>query len=210
MKKVLALLLVLVLALSVFVACGEDTSKDNDKDSEIVSTAEATPDNTEATPNNTAVPVTPPTTAPSDSDYDKVFDGTGIVHFNTFFGMDTANFAQKDEDGTITCDDLGYKDGIVKTEVSTVYFPISDYTADEKTQLETAMKEAFSAYDELECCTVKYNMGSRYFSVSVEAKDMDKPENSAALYEAGILEAEGILNMAEYEAYLLSAGFVKK
>ncbi len=146
----------------------------------------------------------------SNPTYDAIFDGTGIVHWQTFFGMNTKSFAFKNDEGNILCADYGYTDDVVKEYVETLYFPISEYTEAEKTELQNVKKSQFAAVDALNCCTVTYKMGTYYFSVTCTYTDVDKAENYSELYNAQILESNTWISMSAMERSLLNQGFVKK
>ena len=143
-------------------------------------------------------------------EYDHVFDDTYIVHFQTFFNMDMANFALKQDDGIICCADYGYKDDVVKQWVETIYIPVSEYTDAQKTELENTMKTQFATIDSLNCCVVAYKMGANYFTITCTYSDMDQASNYAELYDAGVLQTNTFISMSATETTLLAQGFIKK
>lgn len=142
--------------------------------------------------------------------YDAVFEDTYIVHFQMFFNMDTASFVKELENGTICCSDYGYQDDVVIDFVETMYIPVSEYTDDQKTEVESSVKASLSAVEALACCSVKYNMSVNYLTVTISYSSVDKAENYTALYNANILTENTFISMSETEKILLNDGFIKK
>lgn len=152
----------------------------------------------------------PAQTDTSSADYDAIFEGTYIVHMPMFFNMDTASFATKSSDGTITCYDYGYQDDMVIQLVETTYIPIADATDAQKAELENKAIETANTYAGVENLTVEYQMGNNYFSVKVTYADLDQPEGREALAEAGILAGDSPISMKASEEQQLANGAVKK
>lgn len=150
------------------------------------------------------------TVAASNPDYEAVFENTYMVHFPFFFNMDMANFAIKQEDGSIGCSDFGYENDVVKQWQETIYIPIAGYTDIQKTELENMMRSEFASLEALSCCTVTYKMSINYLTVTCTYNDVDKKENYSELYEAGILEMNTFISMSATEESLLNQGFAKK
>lgn len=142
--------------------------------------------------------------------YDAIFDDTYIVHFQTFFNMEMANFALKQDEGIICCSDYGYKDDVIKQWVETMYIPVSEYTDAQKMELENTMKTQFATIDALNCCTVTYKMSTNYFTITCAYSDVDQAENYGELYTNGILQTNTFISMSATETGLLNQGFVKK
>lgn len=142
--------------------------------------------------------------------YEAIFNDAYIVHFQMFFNMEMESFALKQEDGIICCADYGYKDDVVKQWVETIYIPVSEYSDSQKAELENTMKLEFTAVEALSCCTVTYKMSANYFTITCTYADVDKSENYAELYNAGILQANSFISMSATENNLVSQGFTKK
>lgn len=142
--------------------------------------------------------------------YDDVFEDTYIVHFQTFFNMDMASFVKELEDGTIYCSDYGYKDDVVIDFVETMYIPVSEYTDEQKAEVESNVRASLSTLEALACCSVKYNMSVNYLTVTISYSGVDQAENYTALYDANILTANTFISMSETEKILLNDGFIKK
>lgn len=142
--------------------------------------------------------------------YDAVFADTYIVHFQSFFNMDMASFASKQDNGIVCCADYGYKDDVVKQWVETMYIPVSGRTDAEKGEAENTLKTQFASLDALDCCTVSYKMGTNYLTVTFTYKDVDQEANYGELYNAGILQTNTFISMSATESTLLGQGFVKK
>lgn len=159
-----------------------------------------------------SITLSPQTTAASTSnaEYELIFSGTYIVHYKTFFNMETANFASKLDDGTIRCADYGYKDDIVKEWSESMYIPIEGYTDSQKSDLRNKMESEFASIDALDCCSVSYGESVYYFSVTLTFEDVDEPENYRKLYEADILNTNTPISMSATEDYLIAEGLIKK
>ncbi len=143
--------------------------------------------------------------------YEAVLTDACIVHFQSFFNMETASFVTVQEQGIIFCSDYGYQDDVVHQLVETMYVPISGYTDEQKAQLESTMKETYdAAVEEIGCVTVSYNMGTNYFSVTLEYKNLNLAENYGALYDAGIIDTNTCISMTITEKQLLAEGAIKK
>lgn len=142
--------------------------------------------------------------------YDAIFDDTYIVHFQSFFNMETKSFAMKQADGTIACADYGYKNDVVKDWVETVYIPVSEYTDTQKAEVEATFKSQFASIDALNCCSVTYRMGTNYFTITCTYSNVDQASNYAELYNAGVLQANTYISMSATETALLGQGFIKK
>ncbi|MBQ3183085.1 MAG: zinc ribbon domain-containing protein [Clostridia bacterium] len=163
-------------------------------------------------------PVPPPEPVPDSNqyitvdngDYEAVFEGTYIVHFQSMFNMDTASFALKQADGIISCADYGYKDDIVKQLVETVYIPVSGYDDAQKAELENSMRAEYADIEALSCASVTYKMSVNYLTVTCTYSDLDKEENYTELYNAGMLNTKTFISMSETEKNRLNEGFAKK
>jgi len=152
-----------------------------------------------------------PEEEPSVSPYDAVFEGTSIVHYKQFFGLETKNYACIDSNGNISCYDYGCEDDVIKEWVETIYMPVSSYSDSEKEALESEIKSNMEYYIEaLPFMTVSYNMGENFFKLSCTYKDLDNPENCTALYNVGLLTKNTFASMSVTEKDLLAQGYVKK
>lgn len=142
--------------------------------------------------------------------YEAILNDAYIVHFQTFFNMEMESFALKQEDGIICCADYGYKDDVVKQWVETIYIPVSGYSDSQKAEMESTMQSEFAAVEALSCCAVTYKMSTNYFTITCTYSDVDKPENYAELYNAGVLSVNTFISMSATENTLAAQGFVKK
>lgn len=146
----------------------------------------------------------------SNPEYDRILTEAHIVHFNSFFNMDTENFVTKLENGNIYCADYGYKDDLVLQMTETLYIPVSGADEAAKTELKNTAKKEFAKFENISCCTVEYKMSANYLTVKVDYKDLDKKENFSALYYAGVTDANTQISMAACERIKLSEGAIKK
>lgn len=165
------------------------------------------------TPTFTTSAPTTTTTAPTSTAnpaYQAIFEGTNILHYQMFLGMDTAYFAKKNDDGTIYCSDYGYKLDIVQKLVETIYVPVDGYSDAQKSALENANRTQFAKFENLSCCEVKYNMGPKYFTITVTYNNLNDKDSCSELYSAGILNMNSLVSMSKSEAGMVSKGYVKK
>ncbi len=196
MKKIIAMLLAMMLLVSAFAGCGNDTGSNYGGSGYQSQHSYEDIGGSSADSSNPA--------------YDAIFDDTYIVHFQTFFNMDMKSFAFKQNDGTICCADYGYEDDVVKQWVETLYIPVSNYTDMEKAELENTMKAQFAAVEALNCCTVTYRMSTNYYTITCTYSNVDQAENYKELFELQILQENTWISMSATESTLLSQGFVKK
>ena len=147
------------------------------------------------------------------SAYTDIFMSRNIVDMSSIFTtMDTAAFANVDDEGTVEKLEYAYEDDAVKEFVNVVYYPISNMTEDQKIALDNTVKTNCASMEEADFCTVSYNMGNNYYSVTLHFIDLDKTENIQKLHDFGMLDGEGVnkISMSETESNLLSGGYVKK
>lgn len=151
-------------------------------------------------------------TGTTSSDYDEILSQAYIVHFPNVFGVgtNTASFVSKLDDGSILCSDYGYKDDVVIQMVETLYIPVAEYTDSQKTQLESSVKAEYAKFEELNCCNVKYSMGTNYYTVTTTYSNLDKAQNYSELYQANVLSANTWISMSATESGLIAQGAVKK
>lgn len=199
MKKVLAILFVFAMVACLMAGCSDDTT--------TTTTANQTTTTTTAATTTTTTKAT--TTEPAVT-YEDVLAELGIVHMETFFGLETASYVGI-VSGIVDCQDYGYEGDVVKKMVQTSYVSIAGYSDADKKTLEDAMKSAFSAYEAIDCVTVTYDMGTNYFKIKVVCVDLDKPENVSALFSAGVITNDvDVISMSESDAEFIKLGYVKK
>ncbi len=92
-----------------------------------------------------------------------------------------------------------------------MYIPIEGYTDSQKAELKSQAEAQFATYTSLDCCSLTYNESANYFTITLEVKNVDKPEAYSELYSAGLTSANTPLSMKMTENDLLaSEGFIKK
>lgn len=147
------------------------------------------------------------------SAYTDIFMSRNIVDTTSIFtSLDTMAFASVSDEGTVEKLEYAYEDDTIMEFVNVVYYPISDMTEDQKLALDNSMKTNCAAMEEADFCTVSYNMGNNYYSVTLHFTDLDKTENIQKLHNFGMLTGQGVnrISMSETESSLLSGGYVKK
>ncbi|MBR5774213.1 MAG: hypothetical protein IKY44_05095 [Clostridia bacterium] len=197
MKKVLAILFVLVMAASVMVGCTEDTTTTT-----TTTTAAATTTTTTAAT----------TTTQAKETYEEILANAGVVHLPTVKGEKTASFVSVDED-VIDVIDYGYNsDGVICEMIETTYMPFGGTYTDEYAEtLDEVVKAEFTHFDSIDCATVESRYDERVYVLVIKYTDLDNLDNIRALYEADIFnEAYSYYLMADAEAEMLSTGYVKK
>ena len=142
-------------------------------------------------------------------EYNKIFLNANITHTKTFFGMETANFVFE-QDEFIICEDYGFEGDVVKQWCETIYIPVSGKSDEVRAELEKAMKAEFASLEELNCCTIVYNMGEDWFEVIGNFTDVDKAENYGELYDIQYITVNSFVSMHLTEESLLEQGYVKK
>lgn len=147
------------------------------------------------------------------SAYTDIFMSRNIVDMTSIFtSLDTMAFASVSDEGTVEKLEYAYEDDIILEFVNVVYYPITNMTEDQKLALDNSMKANFATMEEADFCTVSYNMGNNYYSVTLHFTDLDVAANIQKLHDFGMLTGEGAnkISMSETESNLLSGGYVKK
>ena len=196
-----------------FVIAPSLTSDSNKNDSYTGYTSSQYVQPQQSTESNSEAPINPSSSAStnqSSSAYDAIFENTYIVHFQTFFGMDTASFASKQAGDIIYCSDYGYKNDVVKQWIETLYVPVEGLSENGKSQLQNSLKDQYANFEALSCCKVEYEIGTNYLTVKFTYSDVDQAAQLNELYNAGILTTNTYISMSATENTLLGQGFVKK
>ena len=150
-----------------------------------------------------------PTGDTSNSAYDAIFDGTGIVHVPMFFGLDTVSFAMEQE-GSVFCSDFGVKNGQVVEWVETMYISLDGHTAAEISEAETNAQTLIDAYNSMNCASASFTSGVNYLTIKITFSDLDKAENCTELYNANLIDNDGAMSMSITESNILAQGYTKK
>lgn len=130
--------------------------------------------------------------------------------------LDCEVFAIENEDTkTLTLEEFGYKDDIVKEWRITFYQDISDYSEDEINEYAKIMKEDMSNYfGSVSCATVNYHRYTDlFFSTTITMSDLDDLSNVKLLIAAGAIEQVGspeLISMEKTENRLLMDGYIAK
>lgn len=160
-------------------------------------------------PNNT----TAPTLDIPSAAYNEIFTSRNIIEMAPmFFMMDAAAFATVSDEGMIEKMEYGYKDDVVQELINSLYYPVSEMTDDQKTQLDSGVKETLVSYTDLSFCEATFDMGDTYYIVRLHFTDLDTIENVKALSDLGLITGDdsGLISMKESETALLAAGYIKR
>ncbi len=147
-------------------------------------------------------------------EYIEIIEKSGIADIDNNFQEFKSNIylAQLDG-GSYEKIEFGYDNDIVKEVVSSLYYPISNYTEIDIETVDAAMKQQFSSVEQLSFCQVAYSKTDRYYCVTIKIKKLDSYENVKDLSTTGILGLEtgvGLISMELTEEELLNTGYVKK
>ena len=225
-KKPNILIIIVVILVAAFLgkllggALGDSYSKsDSDTGSKKPSTSTSSKDDTSSSSkpskDDTASTSKPsgttskPTGNTSNSAYDAIFDGTGIVHVPMFFGMEAVSFAME-EDGSIICTDYGVKNGQVIEWVETMYVSLDGHSADEIAEAEINAQTLIDVYNSMNCASASFTTGVNYLTIKITFSDLDKAENCTELYNIGLIDADGAISMSITESNKLAEGYTKK
>ena len=151
--------------------------------------------------------------AVDNSAYTEIFMSRNIVDMSSIFTtLDTMAFASADAEGSVEKLEYAYENDTIKEFVNVVYYPVTNMTEDQKLALDNSMKANFATMEEADFCTVSYNMGNNYYSVTLHFTDLDIAANIQKLHDFGMLTGEGTnkISMSETESNLLAGGYVKK
>lgn len=147
------------------------------------------------------------------SEYAEVFSSRNIVEPpSSFVMLQSESFVYVDESFGIEKVEYGYDGDTVEAMVSTIYVSIADYTEQQKNELDTLMKEAYSVYEKLDFCTVSYSDEGDYYVIITDFEELDNLENVYALSDAGDMldSGDSLISMKKTEKNLLSSGYIKK
>ena len=153
-------------------------------------------------------------------DYTAIFTENGIEDIDRLDKTDMNSsakyeyFARIDEDGIIETSQYAAVYDTVYTEVSAIYYPISDYTDAQIASFDTAIKEGFSDIEALEFIETTYTAGEKYYEIVFTITGLENSENYVAAAEAGYYsgnpEKGDYISLKATEEYLLEEGFEQK
>lgn len=148
--------------------------------------------------------------------YTAVFSDKGIYDESALagYGLSSAEFVRESE-GTIDKLEYGYKGDTVEVMVETLYYPVSDYSDDQKAQILDALKSRLAAAEALSFVTVNYDMGSSFCKAEIITEDLDNEYNIQSAVSAGILKTEensavSLISFEQSKAAMSSSGFIAK
>lgn len=198
MKKLIAILLATMMLGALLTGCGSSSSSGGSGYTPVITTTQ---------------PTTEPTLDIPSAAYNEIFISRNIIEMPPmFFMMDASAFASVSAEGMIEKMEYGHKDDIVKELINSLYYPISEMTDDQKTLLDSGVKEALASYTALSFCEATYDMGDSYYIVSLHFTDLDNTDHVKTLSDLGLVTGDdsGLISMKESEASLLESGYVKR
>lgn len=150
------------------------------------------------------------------AEYTAIFTDRGIYDESALagYGLSTGEFVTVTTDGIVEKQEFGYQNDIVKVLADVIYYPVSDYSDDEKTQVEDYIREQFAAVEALSFSTVNYTMGTDYLKIEIILEDLDTASNLQAAASTGIVQltdsAATSVAYSQSESALLAAGYIQK
>lgn len=145
-------------------------------------------------------------------EYEKIFTDCAIVDMPTMFpNLQSEAFVSLDEDGWIEKLEFGYSGDKVLEMVNTIYVPISDYTDEERQELDALMKESLAGCIGLDFCETTSDIGNTYYKLSMHFSQLDEPDHVHALAEYEIVNA-GIdeVSMQQTTDALKDGGYIQR
>ena len=210
--NILVIILIVVVAALVgkfVIAPALESDSDSDRGSSKKPTLSTSSKDDTASTSKPSGTTSTPAGNTSSSEYEAIFDGTGIVHVPMFFGLDVESFAMEQE-GSVFCSDFGVKNGQVIEWVETMYILLDGHSADEIAEAEANMQTVIDTYNALSCASASFTTGINYMTVKITFSDLDKAENCTELYNANLVDTDGALSMSITESNILAQGYTKK
>lgn len=131
-------------------------------------------------------------------------------------GEDSNIFVKKDEDsGMIQIQQYGVNsEGLVTEEVSILKYPISEYTEEQRSSIDTNMRETFAEIEALECVDVTYTMDDEYYQIEFFLYFLDiegnyKQAADAGFYD-GTVEWDTLISYEKTAEGLIESGYIPK
>lgn len=147
-------------------------------------------------------------------DYLEIIESSGIADIdNSFIGLKSNIYVAQIDGGAYEKIEYGYDNNIVKEVVSSLYYPISNYTESDIDNLAKAIKQQFNSLEQLSFCQIAYSRTDKYYCVTIKIKSLDNYENVKQLSSTEIFGTGmgvGLISMELTEDEMLSSGYVKK
>ncbi len=150
-------------------------------------------------------------------EYIEVFESRGIYDESALagYGLSTGEFVWVDESsGMVDKMEYGYKNDVVEVVVETIYYPISNYSDDEKSQLLDMFKSQFAAAEALDFVNITYDINGDYCKIKIVMENMDKVSNVKDAISVGIVQADTdnarAFSYEQSQAAMLASGYIQK
>lgn len=159
-----------------------------------------------------AVSAVTPSDSTASGAYARIFSDRYIVVMPSVFTTDNyAAYAKVDENGIVYHNEFVYDDNNIVLELfETVYWPVSDYTDEQKEVIKTNIQNFTSTLPGT-VCTVTYYWGYSYYSCTVKYQNLNNMDNIKLLVENDLVTNDNsLISMSTAEKDLLNDGFVKK
>jgi hypothetical protein len=127
----------------------------------------------------------------------------------------TNSFITEDADGIITVQQLAAsEDGTVCIDAYTLYYPVSDYTPEEREALDTSIRYSFSEIESFDFASISSAIGEEYYEITVCLHHLNEYDNYLAAAEAGyyetIPEKDTLLSYESFTDSLTEEGYITK
>ncbi|MBR2714948.1 MAG: protein kinase [Ruminococcus sp.] len=161
--------------------------------------------NTDTKPNK-------PDNSTANAEYTSLLSNNGIYHLERAMAAETSSAFVKDNNGIIEVIEFGSNDDTIVEMIQTSYYPIHDYTENQKDALDVTMHNEFDDADSLSCCNVVYSELTDYYRVAVTTWSMDNTDNLTDLNRTGVIDywGDGTLSKSATEKSLLNDGYIQK
>lgn len=150
--------------------------------------------------------------------FDTFLLNRGLTYTPVITAMDSECFAVELEDGMVEILEFGYTGDVVKEQVDTVYYPISDLSEEDISIVEANVRDIFGAMTDSGLAEVRYDrIGEQYLVAQLRFTSLDTKNAIQAMTDAGLLQKDAAtgkyvdyISMDKTAAALLENGFVQR
>ncbi|MBR2715800.1 MAG: hypothetical protein IKB73_06330 [Ruminococcus sp.] len=214
-KKGLIIVLAVIAAIIVlFVALGSCGGPETSGTQEDVTFEPWTPSEEDADADSSSSSSAVDTEKADTSTFDGLIASEGISYTATLSGDGTRAFIMKNAtNSSIDIQELKADGDVVKEMVEIVYFPMTDYTDEQKETFDTQVKEQYGPADELDCCTVTYDTDGDFYVLKIHSTGLENVDTVSKLADAKVLTITGeaaTISMQQSADGLISLGYIEK
>lgn len=127
----------------------------------------------------------------------------------------TNSYVMKDSDGIITIQQFAAsEDGTVCIDAYALYYPVADYTQEEKEALDTSIKQSFAEVEKFDFSSISSSIGENYYEIVVCLHHLNNYDNylaaAKAEYYEEIPEEDTLMDFKTVTDRLLEEGYIAK